>query len=502
MFSTSVSGRTGTQLRRREGPAGCSGGSARSTALLKIVGVGVPLQTRLVPWQHLLQDVRIEQQVRIDLQARPCADREAVRIPPGRAGRAAPGDDRLANAIDHLRSRRTFGVNSAACALDHFRPARAHTGAALVEDLAADGACLRLPDRRADLAPHLRPLRADAIAVAIAHLAADAALAGRLPVGHTGLGGALEMRVGRAGATVRCRHRAADRAFRRDDLTDPVHQFATSAHTIAALVAVLAGSQRALRLLRLLALHAPAVFQLAATRADAAPVLGPDLALEQDAARRYRQRQQLAAAGTALAVAEGGALRAGAAAGRVEHHAVRALVLHLLADGEGMARIGLAAIALHIGRAVRQHVAALHRRVRRQHADAVLPADRTLQIGKPPFVGEHHGDVVRVAFTGTQRQIGDAGCRQRRRLRRAAEWRVDRGDLDAFQAANAVQTDRIADPDRAGEGVRPVIGYGDLERAGRARLAFSISGLVDTDGRGLAALRAGPADRVDDIVAR
>ena len=85
-------------------------------------------------------------------------------------------------------------------------------------------------------------------------------------------------------------------------------------------------------------------------------------------------------------------------------------------------------------------------------------------------------------FAGAERQGGDAGQRQRRRLGRAAEGRYDLGDRNAFQPAEAFHADRVTDADRAGEAGRAAIGDRDLERAGLADLAFLVARLLDVDG--------------------
>src|SRR5258708_7294042 len=71
--------------------------------VLDVVARRILLQLRLAPWQDLLEDIRIEQQVRVDLQPRLPADRGAVRILSGCSDRAAPLYDRLALAVDHPR---------------------------------------------------------------------------------------------------------------------------------------------------------------------------------------------------------------------------------------------------------------------------------------------------------------------------------------------------------------------------------------------------------------
>src|SRR5690606_2073502 len=96
-----------------------------------------------------------------------------------------------------------------------------------------------------------------------------------------------------------------------------------------------------------LVLAAATVPELRTARADATPAFGPDLTGQQlallDRRRRWRWRGwRLATSLPALSVAEAGSLRADTAAGVVHHEALRAL-LHLVGDGEGMARVRLRA---------------------------------------------------------------------------------------------------------------------------------------------------------------
>ena len=95
---------------------------------------------------------------------------------------------------------------------------------------------------------------------------------------------------------------------------------------------------------RTLMVDAAAIVQLRAARADATSVLvriWPGSSLHCFHLRRRGRRWRLAADRRALAIAEGGAFRADAAAGVVHDEALRALLHHLLGDGEGVAGVGL-----------------------------------------------------------------------------------------------------------------------------------------------------------------
>ena len=265
--------------------------------------------------------------------------------------------------------------------------------------------------------------------------------------------------------------------------------------------------------------HSPRT-RLGATRADAASVLRPDLARQQLALRRRRlaafatdqvrsaradatsvlrpdlARQQLAL----VHRGGGGGGGGGSPPSTVRHCPLRNVVpsgqtqrpasfitkpcehsCHLISDGEGVAGEGLRARPSGgLGRRRHHAFGRGHRRIRRHHADAIARRHRLADVGERAALRDDDRHLVDARFAGSERQGRDAGHRQRRRFRRAAEGRRDLGDLHAFQP-RAAHADRVTDADRTGEAGRAAIGDRDLERAGLADLALLVARLLDVD---------------------
>ena len=111
--------------------------------------------------------------------------------------------------------------------------------------------------------------------------------------------------------------------------------------------------------------------------------------------------------------------------------------------------------------------------------EAVAPVEAIVRNPVRERTGIRHqdGDLVGLAFAGAQRDRRLAHEGQFRRLGRAAERRVDRGDLR--RALEAFDLHRVADVHRPGEVAIAFIGDGDLEGAFLARTAFGLARLLD-----------------------